>query len=1343
MIIRIWGILLFLVTFTTVSAAPIQFEDKSDKLGFTRGTESWGIAWGNLNGDKWPDLWNSGHRDFPRLYRNTGTGDFDDVTMFYDRQMNGYWISDTQFDVHGGAWGDFDNDGDDDIIVGDEDELFINQSTLGRFFRKSSTSTSQNFAAWNNTDSDRNLESDTSCLGQYILLFDLDADGDIEKICADEGTFPREMSGASSRLIPTIGLSNDAALGDFNNDLRTDIIVTRGALRPAGVAKVNSHRIEAWFRGGTGAEFSFISTGGEIRFLVDGHSGGAFLKAEEFNLNTNSNQFVSSDRGASISYDAATSRWRIRDTGDRQAYVRIIAQNPIGMPVMSNLENGDLPQPTYHGVNSSAGINWVFGTGLGAAKSCVSVVAADFDNDMDMDLYMACRSGVRNLANRYFDNQGDGTFKEVTAHGGEGPVGAGDAFGLSDSVITADYDVDGFMDLTAVNGLLYFPVSFGGPDTLLRNRGNGNHWIEIDLQGTVSPRAAIGAKVFVTAGGITQLREQTGGYHRWSQNHSRIHVGLAGNTIIDRIRIEWPSGQTDNFTNIAADQLYTAIENGILSPVGSGTPVHVTFAPGEECGEPAFTETLGPALLVWRDCGTDNWHLRVKGGLDRLTENRLKNAVGQIVADTNFGFANPVAASGNDFVIRNTPNIVDFSLSVNVAAGNNKGINFSTPGQLRTCLSVDGDDFEAVYLGNTGKRIDLPFDLSALGACNMDFDGDGLNDDVDPDDDNDSVLDVNDAFPLDASESVDTDGDGIGNNRDTDDDNDGVLDGSDAFPLDDSETIDTDNDGIGNNADSDDDGDGVADSNDAFPLDPTESRDSDGDGVGDNSDPAPNDPTIPNAPNTVPLISQPGDQSVTLNDQVNLIVTATIPTNESLAFTASGLPPGLSISPAGAITGQASVSGQYAVAVTVTDQSGDQDITRFAIVVSSSTTTLISENFNAGSGGFDYRDNTFRNARQSSYASGSLSGGSLNVELGGRNNNDIFGMSGGWQRNFQLVNAGRVSLSFRYRLTQASDYESDEYSEALLSVDGSNIGAGANDYIARITGNGNGGSAQTTGWQTFTVDLGNLSTGQHSFVIGAYNNKKTWSNEITTVSIDDVTLTVAGSAGGNNTSPVLGSIAAQTHALNTQVSLQAVVTDSDNDPLQIQALGLPNGLSINAGTGLISGTASLSGAYRVTVVAYDGRGGSNLQSFNWQITDTQPPVNACGEPAYNSATEPGVYLWQDCTATGDAHWLMHVVGGGLSWQPYQGQLDSMNPVTANGFALEAHDTLDAISGDNAIDFTLNVARTAIDGIDFLIPANSQTCFDIQVKPQTAQVYVGRNRHVFNVPFNLENLGACQ
>ncbi|MDA8885408.1 thrombospondin type 3 repeat-containing protein [Porticoccaceae bacterium] len=140
-------------------------------------------------------------------------------------------------------------------------------------------------------------------------------------------------------------------------------------------------------------------------------------------------------------------------------------------------------------------------------------------------------------------------------------------------------------------------------------------------------------------------------------------------------------------------------------------------------------------------------------------------------------------------------------------------------------------------------------DSSPLDPTN-DSDGDGVanNSDAFPldstettDTDGDGVGDNGDAFSSDPTETVDTDGDGVGNNMDGDDDNDGVIDAddaspldpfndsdgdglannADAFPLDNTETTDTDGDGVGNNTDVDDDGDGVIDTDDPYPLDST------------------------------------------------------------------------------------------------------------------------------------------------------------------------------------------------------------------------------------------------------------------------------------------------------------------------------------------------------------------------------------------------------------------------------------------------------------------------------------------------------------------------------------------
>jgi hypothetical protein len=133
----------------------------------------------------------------------------------------------------------------------------------------------------------------------------------------------------------------------------------------------------------------------------------------------------------------------------------------------------------------------------------------------------------------------------------------------------------------------------------------------------------------------------------------------------------------------------------------------------------------------------------------------------------------------------------------------------------------------------------------------------------------------------------------------------------------------------------------------------------------------------------------------------------------------------------------------------------------------------------------------------------------LQVTLGGLDNDDIFDMSGGWQQTFNLNEASSVSLTFRYQLTQDPDYESDEYSQVLVGIDGVLIGQSSADYVDQITGNGNDGDPESTGWQLVTLNLGTLAAGNHTLTIGGFNNKKTYNNESTEVLIDD--LLVVGS----------------------------------------------------------------------------------------------------------------------------------------------------------------------------------------------------------------------------------------
>ncbi len=168
--------------------------------------------------------------------------------------------------------------------------------------------------------------------------------------------------------------------------------------------------------------------------------------------------------------------------------------------------------------------------------------------------------------------------------------------------------------------------------------------------------------------------------------------------------------------------------------------------------------------------------------------------------------------------------------------------------------------------------------------------------------------------------------------------------------------------------------------------------------------------------------------------------------------------------------------------------------------------------FNSGQDGFSYGDDLFRGTAQPSYSvgarvtTGGFTGGALRVRLGGINNTAVSGMSGGWRRTFTLTSPTAVTLSFRYNLSQGADYESDEISQVLASLNGVLVGQSPADYVAALTGNGNGGASIGTGWQLFQVSLGVLPAGTHTLTLGGYNSKKTSTSELTTVLIDDVSV---------------------------------------------------------------------------------------------------------------------------------------------------------------------------------------------------------------------------------------------
>jgi enediyne biosynthesis protein E4 len=185
----------------------------------------------------------------------------------------------------------------------------------------------------------------------------------------------------------------------------------------------------------------------------------------------------------------------------------------------------------------------------------------DYDNDGWLDIFIANGHVYPEVeqvtpeihykqTNTLFHNEGNGKFLEVSKQAGSGfqkpYVGRGVAF--------ADFDNDGSVDLVVGNN--------GDPPLLLHNgAGNGNHFINFKLAGVKSNRDAMGARVRIVAGGISQIREIAGGGSYLSQSDMRANFGLGKAARVETVEVQWPSGQKQTFRNLDADKFYL-IEEG-------------------------------------------------------------------------------------------------------------------------------------------------------------------------------------------------------------------------------------------------------------------------------------------------------------------------------------------------------------------------------------------------------------------------------------------------------------------------------------------------------------------------------------------------------------------------------------------------------------------------------------------------------------------------------------------------------------------------------------------------------------------------------------------------------------
>ena len=248
--------------------------------------------------------------------------------------------------------------------------------------------------------------------------------------------------------------------------------------------------------------------------------------------------------------------------------------------------------------------------GMGAA-------VADYDNDGDLDWFVssihdfAAQSGFDtgvpfgSSGNRLYQNQGDGTFADVTETSGTriGSWGWGSCFadfnndtrldifhvngysggghstvaafeqdysvmfiadetgrfksqafdlGLVDDrqgrgIVCFDYDQDGDIDLFIAN-------NEQAPRLYRNDGGNAGNYLQVQLTGQALNTQAIGARIYVTTGAVVQMRELQAGSNYMSQNPVVAHFGLGAYDIVDEVRIEWPSGDVRILEDVAVNR---------------------------------------------------------------------------------------------------------------------------------------------------------------------------------------------------------------------------------------------------------------------------------------------------------------------------------------------------------------------------------------------------------------------------------------------------------------------------------------------------------------------------------------------------------------------------------------------------------------------------------------------------------------------------------------------------------------------------------------------------------------------------------------------------------------------
>ncbi len=458
---------------------------------------------------------NPGPNSTNRLYRNDGGGTFTDVTEESHTGIGGYGI--------GCAAADYNNDGNVDLyITRIGPNVLLKNNGDGTF---SDVSEAAGAAVDGFSTAAAFLDFDRDGILDLFVVNYVNWSASREPTCFDaRGT--RDYCGPSDYRAP----SSDYLLRGSGSGVFEDVS------RTSGVASAKGN--------GLGIICSDLNQDGWTDIYVANDQNPAILWINQKNGTFQNEAMI---RGAALSGEGiaiagmGTAASDLDNDGDPD----LIITNIRDQPHLSLRNDGEFFEDVSHA--------WGF-AGWAVPYTGFGIAIFDADHDGILEGFIA-NGAVNHLAepflqnhdyampNQYIRRDDNGRFYDATTTAGR----ALKSIAVSRSVLTADYDNDGDLDLLVTN-------NNAKPQLLSNQSPHQGAWTQIDLRPTSGSRVAIGAKVAITTTAATYHRDVRPHTGYLSSNDPRLHIGLGQSETIDRLTVTWQDRTTETWTKLPVNQ---------------------------------------------------------------------------------------------------------------------------------------------------------------------------------------------------------------------------------------------------------------------------------------------------------------------------------------------------------------------------------------------------------------------------------------------------------------------------------------------------------------------------------------------------------------------------------------------------------------------------------------------------------------------------------------------------------------------------------------------------------------------------------------------------------------------